>query len=305
MPYSIALLRISLALILVAPPATTSGQAPTPGIPPEITQAQAALQAGQVDSAITLLEGFFSRNPDATAGWLLLGNAWRQKGNPQKALAAYQKVTVPRLARLQATFNMAAIHAAAGQRDTALALLESLKSTGAFDMELAVTAPEFSSLRSNPRFLTTQFTADDFRNPFVERVKVIHEWVAETRGDQYSWIARSFGDVDGDRVRDIVTSAPTYGAAGQPTGSGRVYVYSGRSGKLLWQYTGEPGENVGIGLEGAGDVNRDGVPDVVAGAPGSGRAFVLSGVNGTVLHKLQSAFTEGFGSSTASAGDQD
>src|SRR6188768_3101426 len=111
MPCSIALLRFFfLALILVAFPATTTtGQAATPGIPPEITQAQAAMQAGQVDSAITLLEGFFSRNPDATAGWLLLGNAYRQKGNTEKALAAYQKVTAPRLARLQATFNTAAI----------------------------------------------------------------------------------------------------------------------------------------------------------------------------------------------------
>ena len=306
MPNPIALLRsFFLALTLVSLPATTTGQAPTPGIPPEITQAQAALQAGQVDSAITLLEGFFSRNPNATAGWLLLGNAWRQKGNPQKALAAYQKVTIPRLARLQATFNTAAIHAAAGQPDTALALLESLKSTGAFDMELALTAPEFSSLLSNPRFPKTQFTADEFQNPFVERVRIIHEWVAETKGDQYSWIARSLGDVDGDRVRDVVTSAPTYGAAGQPAGRGRVYVYSGRSGKLLWQYTGEPGENLGIGLEGAGDVNRDGKPDVVAGAPGSGRAYVLSGVNGAVLHRLQGVAAEGFGSTSAGAGDQD
>jgi Tetratricopeptide repeat/FG-GAP repeat len=306
MRYPIAYRPIAfLALILVALPATAAGQALTPGIPPEITQAQAALQAGQVDSAITLLEGFFGRNPDATAGWLLLGNAWRQKGSTEKALAAYQRVTVPRLARLQATFNMAAIHASSGRPDTALALLESLKSTGAFDMELAVTAPEFSNLRSNSRFLKTQFNADDFRNPFVERVKIIHEWVAETRGDQYSWIARSFGDVDGDRVRDVVTSAPSYGAAGQPTGRGRVYVYSGRSGKLLWQYTGDPGENLGTGLEGAGDVNRDGIPDVVAGAPASGRAYVFSGANGAVLHRLQGVAAERFGSTSAGAGDQD
>ena len=263
------------------------------------------MQAGQVDSAISALEGFFSRNPNATAGWLLLGNAYRQKGDAQKAIAAYEKVTLPRPTRLQAMFNMAVVHAGAGRADTAIALLTSLKATGAFDMEQAMSAAEFAGLKSNPRFGATQFTADDFRNPFVERVRIIHEWQAETKGDQFSWIARSIGDVDGDRVGDIVTSAPTYGAGGHPTGRGRVYVYSGRSGKLVWQYTGEPGENVGIGLEGAGDVNSDGVPDVVAGAPGSGRAYVLSGVNGTVLHRLQSAFTEGFGSSAAGAGDQD
>ena len=293
----------AVALFTAIPLATTLAQ--PPATPPEVTRAQQAMQAGQVDSAITMLEGYFSRNPNATVGWLLLGNAYRQKGNASKALSAYQKVNVPRPARLQAMFSMAAVHAAAGQVDTALALLQSLKATGAFDMELALSTPEFATLKTDPRFVATQFKAEDFRNPFVERVRIIHEWVGETKGDQYSWIARAIGDVDGDRVNDVVTSAPTYGAAGQPTGRGRVYVYSGRSGKLLWQYTGEAGENVGIGLEGAGDVNRDGIADVIAGAPGSGRAYVLSGANGSVLHRLQGTAAEGFGSSSASAGDQD
>ena len=301
---SLAGLRTAaVALFTATPLASTLAQ--PPATPPEITRAQQAMQAGQVDSAITALEGYFSRNPNATLGWLLLGNAYRQKGDAAKALAAYQKVTVPRPARLQAMFNMASIHAGAGQADTALVLLQNLKTTGAFDMELAVSAPEFATLKTNPRFAATQFTAEDFRNPFVERVRIIHEWAGETKGDQYSWIARAIGDVDGDRVNDVVTSAPTYGAAGQPTGRGRVYAYSGRSGKLLWQYTGEAGENVGIGLEGAGDVNRDGIADVIAGAPGSGRAYVLSGANGSVLHRLQGTAAEGYGSSSASAGDQD
>ena len=294
----------AVALLMATQPAATLAQAPST-TPPEITRAQQAMQAGQVDSAITVLEGYFSRNPNATVGWMLLGNAYRQKGDATRALAAYQKVIVPRPARLQAMFNMAAVHAGAGQVDTALTLLQNLKASGAFDMELALSASEFAALRTNPRFVATQFKAEDFKNPFVERVRVIHEWVGETKGDQYSWIARAIGDVDADRVNDVVTSAPTYGAAGQPTGRGRVYVYSGRSGKLLWQYTGEAGENVGIGLEGAGDVNRDGIADVIAGAPGVGRAYVLSGTDGSVLHRLQGTTAEGFGSSSASAGDQD
>lgn len=294
--------RVACLAVLVV---TSLAGAQAPATPPEITRAQAAMQAGQVDSAIMTLEGYFNLNPGATAGWLLLGNAYRQKGDLPKALAAYQKVTVPRPGRLQATFNIAGIHARLGQADSAISLLTSLKATGAYDMELAMSAPDFADLRSSPRFLATQFNAGDFTNPFVERVRVIHEWVGETKGDQYSWIARSIGDVDGDRVQDVVTSAPTYGAAGQPTGRGRVYLYSGRSGKLLWQYTGEPGENVGIGLEGAGDVNRDGVADVIAGAPGWGRAYVLSGRDGSVLHRLQGAVAEGFGNSSAGAGDQD
>ncbi|HEX6316573.1 MAG TPA: FG-GAP-like repeat-containing protein [Gemmatimonadaceae bacterium] len=296
-PWTATLLALvsSTSLLVAQPPAT----------PPEITTAQAALQAGQVDSAIRTLEGYFSRNPNATAGWLLLGNAYRQKGDLPRALASFQKVTVPRLARLQASYNIAGILATTGNADSAITLLQGLKASGAFDMSLATTAPEFAPLRSHPRFPSTQFMAEDFQNPFVEKVRIIHEWVGETKGDQFSWIARSMGDVDGDRVSDIVTSAPTYGASGQPAGRGRVYVYSGRSGKLVWQFTGDSGESVGIGLEGAGDTNRDGIPDVVAGAPGSARAYVLSGKDGTVLHRLQGNPGEGFGTSSAGAGDQD
>ncbi|MEW5917402.1 MAG: hypothetical protein AB1762_13410, partial [Gemmatimonadota bacterium] len=222
-----------------------------------------------------------------------------------KALSAYQKVTIPRPARLQAMFGMAGIHAARGAADSAIAMLVRLKATGAFDMELAATSADFSTLRSDPRFMSTQFHASEFANPFVERVHVIHEWVAESKGDQFSWIARGIGDVDGDRVNDVVTSAPTFQRDAQGNARGRVYVYSGRSGRLIWQHTGDSGETVGIGLEGAGDTNKDGVGDVVAGAPGSNRAYVLSGVDGKVLHVLQGAAGEGFGRSASGAGDQD
>jgi hypothetical protein len=297
-------LRSGLLPLLMASVAAASHAQP-PAIPPEVARAQAAMQAGQVDSAITTLETWFSQNPTATVGRILLGNAYRQKGEAQKALDSYEKVTVPRPARIQAMFLMAAVHASASRADTALALLLTLKGTGAFDMELAASSADFASLKSHPRFRSTQFNPEDFRNPFVEPVRVIHEWVAESKGDQFSWIARSIGDVDGDRVNDVVASAPTFGAAGQPAGKGRVYVYSGRSGRLLWQFTGDSAEAVGTGLEGAGDVDQDGVGDVVAGAPGSGRAYVLSGKDGRVLHKLQGTVAEGFGTSSASAGDQD
>lgn len=291
-----------ISLLLAVGSATASAQ--PPAAPPEVTQAQAILQAGIPDSAIRLLEDFFRRNPTAAAGRLLLGNAWRQKGDAQRALAAYEQVVQPRPARLQAQFNAAAMLSLLGQPDSAVSLLVAVKNSGAFDMDQVQSSPDFANVLRHPRFAETQFTAADFTNPFVEPVRVIHEWTGEAKGDQFSWIARGIGDVDGDSVTDIVTSAPTFGAAGQPAGRGRIYAYSGRSGKLIWQHTGNPGEAVGIGLEGAGDVNRDGAADVIAGAPGSGRAYVLSGVDGSVLHTLQGTAAEGFGRSASSAGDR-
>ena len=127
-------------------------------------------------------------------------------------------------------------------------------------------------------------TPADFANPFVEPVKVIREFDGEAANDQFGWIARDIGDVDGDGVHDFVTSAPTSGAAGK--NAGRVYVYSSKSGALLWKADGAAEGQLGTGVEHAGDTNRDGIPDVIASAPGSGKAFVYSGRNGKVLLTL-------------------
>jgi hypothetical protein len=272
--------------------------------PAEVVRAQAALRAGHADSAIAMLEAYFRTQPQAVLGRLILGNAYRQKGELDKALATFLSVTQPPPQRLQAMFNAAAIYAARDKRDEAFKILGALKTSGAFDMDLVVGAKEFESLSRDSRFAGLSFRPADFRNPFVESVRVLHEFRGEAKGDQFSWIARNIGDVDGDKVADIVTSAPTFGANGQPTGPGRVYVFSGQHGELLWTQTGTAGENLGLGLEGAGDVNGDRIGDVIAGAPGSNRAYVYSGRDGRLLHTLAgSEPTEGFGRSAAGVGD--
>src|SRR5688500_18065247 len=99
-----SILLASLAVALPLP-----AQGPPAGTPPEVTRAQAQLSAGHVDSTIATLEEFFRRTPNAIAGRLLLGNAYRQKGDLDKALAAFALVRQPRPARLQAVFAVAAI----------------------------------------------------------------------------------------------------------------------------------------------------------------------------------------------------
>lgn len=143
---------------------------------------------------------------------------------------------------------------------------------------------------------------EDFQHPFVEKVKIVREWDGEAAGDQFGWIARNIGDVDGDRIPDFVTSAPTSNAGGEK--AGRVYVYSTRSGKLLWSADGHAGDQLGTGIEGAGDTNGDGVPDVIAGAPGGGKAYVYSGKDGRVLLTLTAEDKgDNFGQHTSGAGD--
>ena len=299
----IRLIAVVLTVTLLWP-AETAAQG---GPPEEISKARALIQAKDYDGAVTVLEAYLQRTPAAAQGWLLLGTAYRQKGELDKAIVANLKVIQPRPLRLQGLFNAAGLYALKGNGEEAFKLLRQLRDSGNFDMDLVRTNADLKGLEKEPRFATLFPKPEEFADPFVEKVKVLHEWVGESKGDQFSWIARGIGDVDGDRVADVVTSAPTYGAKGQAAGPGRVYVYSGKTGRLIWAQTGSSAtESLGIGLEGAGDVDGDGAGDVIAGAPGVNRAYVYSGRDGKLLRTLAPAAggNEGFGSSASGVGDQ-
>src|SRR5437879_13013746 len=105
------------------------------------------------------------------------------------------------------------------------------------------------SLLEASRFAALLPTAREFEHPFVEPVIIIREWRGEAANDQFGWIARNIGDVDGDSVSDVVISAPTHGAGG--TNAGRIYVYSTAGGRLLWSADGAPGDTLGRGLQDA------------------------------------------------------
>lgn len=74
---------------------------------------------------------------------------------------------------------------------------------------------------------------------------------------------------------------------------GKVYLYSGANGSLRWSVPGAADEDeLGFSLDGGFDVNGDGIPDVIAGAPRSdflassgGYAVVLSGVDGSQIYR--------------------
>jgi hypothetical protein len=83
-----------------------------------------------------------------------------------------------------------------------------------------------------------------------------------------------------------------------------VYLYSTKTGKLLWKVDGTDNDRLGTGVEGAGDTNKDGVPDVIASAPGSGRAYVYSGKDGHVLLTMKAETSaDNFGAHASGVGD--
>jgi hypothetical protein len=119
--------------------------------------------------------------------------------------------------------------------------------------------------------------------PFAFRI------VGEGGGDTFGWSVAPAGDVDGDGHADVLVGAPSNDAfAGF---SGRAYLFLGPfDGSDLQAANADAvvtpeafGDNLGIAV-GAGDLNDDGVNDVVVGARGNdgagiqaGRAYVFFG----------------------------
>lgn len=124
----------------------------------------------------------------------------------------------------------------------------------------------------------------------------------------------SAGDVNSDGRPDLLIGSPRWSAEGGPASVGRAYLYSGADGSLLRTFEGvEATDRFGFSVAPAGDVDADGVPDLVFGAPGAdrngtdrGRAEVYSGADGSLIWRfLGFAITDDsrFGYSVAPAGD--
>jgi len=293
-------IRLSLALITLAIAAAAAQQAPAP----TVAAAMARLQAQDPAGAAQILEAITAREPGNVQAWRVLGVAYQRAKDLDRAIAANEKAHQLDPAWAPTMYNMGAAYALKQNADAAFEWLAKAKATRKLDMTQIDGDANLASLKSDPRFRALLPTHEDFANPFVEPVKIVREWDGEAANDQFGWIARVIGDVDRDGIADIVTSAPTKDVGG--ASAGRVYVYSTKTGKLLWSVSGKPGDQLGIGIEAAGDVNRDGVPDVVASAPGADSAYVYSGADGHVLLSVTAEKqSDAFGRHVAGVGDID
>ncbi len=128
--------------------------------------------------------------------------------------------------------------------------------------------------------------------------------------DRLGRAVADLGDVDGDGVRDHAAGAPRDGVT--PAGTGRAVVYSGRTGMPLYTVAATTaGTAFGRALRAAGDVDLDGRPDFLVGAPDdatagadAGAAFLYSGRDGSLIRTLlPSSAGESFGFSVSGTGD--
>ena len=270
----------------------------------QIHEAAMQLQAQHNDAAIKLLKAVLAREPENYNALRMLSRAYILAKQDEQALPILTKLLALRADAPREMLDVAAIRLKQHEKDAALDWLQKVAATKRFDMPSIEFDPRFDELHSDTRFAGLLRASDSPSKLFVEDVKIIGEWDGEGANDQFGWIARSLGDVDGDGVADFVTSAPTRKIGGD--NAGKVYVYSTRSKKLLWSVDGQPGDQLGSGLESAGDTDGDGIQDVIASAPDHDKAFVYSGKDGhTLLSLTGEAAGDAFGNHVSSVGDID
>jgi hypothetical protein len=285
----------------VAEPAADASLAPTIG------EGLIALQAGDAATAVTVFTRITEAQPENGQAWILRGMAERAAGDAAAAGRSLERAAAIEESRPRAYYQLAVLAASGGDIDAAFEWLEKAAATGRADITGIAVEPGAAALRGDSRLAALMPDAAALADPFAEDdAGVLREWRGEAEGDQFGWIARNIGDIDGDGVADLATSAPT--AAGEATGdrSGKVYAYSSKSGKRLWVRAGAAAAQLGLGLEAAGDVDADGTPDVIAGAPGAGSALVLGGRDGSILLELAAENAgDFFGREVGDAGDVD
>ena len=138
---------------------------------------------------------------------------------------------------------------------------------------------------------------------FEEPVKVLWQHTGD-EGRYYAWGVAPLGDVDRDGVDEVLAGEPGLPGSDDP---GWTWVQSGRTGRLIHRLAGRTGDQNGFAVTDAGDANRDGVHDVLSGAPRQnsdteGHAYLYSGRTGALLHTFSGAATgDSFGAAVTSA----
>lgn len=111
---------------------------------------------------------------------------------------------------------------------------------------------------------------------------LIHQFAAKPGDESFGFSVAGAGDVDGDGFADLAIGSPL--SDGVAVDGGRAYVYSGKTFAKLLQVSGDDfGDAVGGSIAGCGDVNQDGLAEIVAGAWGedlvgadAGAAYVIT-----------------------------
>jgi len=133
--------------------------------------------------------------------------------------------------------------------------------------------------------------------------------------DKMGTAVAGLGDVNADGTADLLVGVPGKDIGDEEDGLknvGLAYVFSGATGQVIRTVNhpdeggSEAGAAFGAAVANAGDIDADGVSDLLIGAPGQSRAYVFSGQTGSLLFTINSPASEtlhSFGATVAGGKD--
>jgi hypothetical protein len=139
---------------------------------------------------------------------------------------------------------------------------------------------------------------------------LIKQFDGGAAGDGFGTSISSIGDIDGDRLDDVLVGA----TGADPNGlsrAGSVYIYSSVTGSLIKQFDGGAVSSYfGESVSSISDIDGDGLDDVLVGAIGTnlfiGSAYIYSSGTGNLIKQYNGgAMFDMFGNSISSISDID
>ncbi len=157
------LFRATIALVLAA---ASLASEPSPSLAQVAdtasARAEALFAAKDYPGAASAFQALTRAHPQQPRYWTRLGTSLQLAGRTDDAVAAYRKAIGITTAPI-AIYNLAAVFAKRGQKDSAFYWLDRLVTNASYSNDKAVSADEdFASLRSDPRF-----------DPLLERMRAV------------------------------------------------------------------------------------------------------------------------------------
>lgn len=139
----------------------------------------------------------------------------------------------------------------------------------------------------------------------------LHHLQGEHHDSYFGIDVAAAGDVDLDGYDDVLVGASEEHGGGFHEDAGAVRVYSGLTGECLSLIRGRSRESrLGRSVACAGDVNRDGRPDIVAGAisesgpfPGRGAVYIILTGETEPIYRIHQNYGDALGAAVDGAGD--
>lgn len=142
--------------------------------------------------------------------------------------------------------------------------------------------------------------------------RLIRSFASAIQDDSLGYAVAGMGDLDGDLHSDLAVGIPWNDDTG--LNAGTVVVYSGANGDELFSLHGSVASaTFGSAITNAGDINANGYPDLLIGAPEYsdsliswfGKAFVYDGLGGGLIYEVPYIYSpaSNFGCSVSGAGD--